>query len=535
MLKHVVLLSGHVSAGKSTLARALSERFSAKVLRTKDFLLDYAPRTKHRRDSLQRVGEKLDRNTNGGWVARELAKALGMLNTEPAIVIMDAVRIKEQIDGVRQAYGPLVTHIHVDAPVEVLAKRYKERNSDIQELKSYDEVLRNKTERLVGRLNEVADVVIDTARCTAEDVVVRAASYLRLYGQSSDRLVDLVIGGQYGSEGKGHVASYIAREYDIFIRTGGPNAGHTIYNHPEATKVHQLPSGTARKEDAQLMLAPGSVLDVQGLLAEIAQLRVDKDRLSIDPQAMVIETKDLKVEQALVASIGSTGKGVGSATARRILQRGNPELRLARDVPELKPYVRATSPLLERAYAEQKKILLEGTQGTALSLYHGEYPFVTSRDTSASGCLAEAGIAPTRVRRIIMVCRTYPIRVQSPPNGTSGRIGQELTWNEVAARSGIDVNELLKRERTTTTNRQRRVAEFDWQLFQKAVLLNGPTDIALTFTDYLTLKNRLARRFDQLDPETIQFINELERVARTPVSLISTRFHYRSIIDRRAW
>jgi len=97
------------------------------------------------------------------------------------------------------------------------------------------------------------------------------------------------------------------------------------------------------------------------------------------------------------------------------------------------------------------------------------------------------------------------------------------------------VVELLKSERTSTTDRERRVAEFNWTLFRKAVSLNGPTDVALTFADYIHIDNRDARRFEQLNEETLRFIEELECVASAPVSLIATRFDHRSIIDRRTW
>jgi len=114
-------------------------------------------------------------------------------------------------------------------------------------------------------------------------------------------------------------------------------------------------------------------------------------------------------------------------------------------------------------------------------------------------------------------------------------MSQPISWKEVARRSGIPYSELLRCERTSTTNRRRRVDEFDWALLRKAASLNAPTDIGLTFVDYLSLKNREARQFEQLEDETKAFIGEVERVAAAPVTLISTRFHHRSIIDRRAW
>ena len=181
-------------------------------------------------------------------------------------------------------------------------------------------------------------------------------------------------------------------------------------------------------------------------------------------------------------------------------------------------------------------MLIEGTQGAGLSLFHGSYPHVTSRDTSVAGCLSEAGIPPSRVRRVVMVCRTHPIRVQSPRGGTSGPMGEhEIDWGVIAERSRIPLEALKKSELTSTTHRQRRVSEFNWDLLRRAAALNGPTDIALTFVDYLNPTNADARRFDRLDPKTINFIEEVQRVAAAPVSLISTRFGFRSIIDRRAW
>jgi adenylosuccinate synthase len=114
-------------------------------------------------------------------------------------------------------------------------------------------------------------------------------------------------------------------------------------------------------------------------------------------------------------------------------------------------------------------------------------------------------------------------------------MAKDLTWRTIAGRSGYSERELRKIEVTSTTARKRRVGEFEWDLYRRAVTLNSPSDIALTFTDYIDVQNARARRFEQLTEETIQFIQELERVASAPVSLISTRFDYRSIIDRRSW
>jgi adenylosuccinate synthase len=405
------------------------------------------------------------------------------------------------------------------------------------ELPSYSAVRANATEAQIEQMAPIADIVIDSERSQEEDVLVRVAGRLGLYGRTGEPLVDVLVGGQYGSEGKGHIAGYLAPEYSVLVRVGGPNAGHKVYAEPEAATFYQLPSGTTRSPNARVILGPGAVLWLPGLNKELATHEVDPTRISIDPRAMIIEESDRDQESGtLKSTIGSTAQGVGFASSRKLLRTAAmPAVRLAGEVQALKPYIRETAEELEDAFRRGQRVFLEGTQGTALSIHHGHYPHVTSRDTTVSGCLADAGVAPSRVRRTIMVCRTYPIRVQNPKNSTSGPMGQEISWEEVSRRSGIPLEELRFAEKTTTTKRERRVAEFNWQLLRRATTLNGPSDIALSFTDYLSIENRKARRFDQLTGETIRFVEEVERVTNAPVSLIATQFHFRGIIDRRTW
>jgi adenylosuccinate synthase len=134
-----------------------------------------------------------------------------------------------------------------------------------------------------------------------------------------------------------------------------------------------------------------------------------------------------------------------------------------------------------------------------------------------------------------MVCRTFPIRVQSPAAGTSGPMAHETDWDKVAQTAGVDAAILREKEKTSTTKRQRRVSEFDWSLLRKAAQLNGPTDIALTFADYLSPDNKNAKRYDQLTAETQEFIRDVEAVAVAPVSFVATGFGFQTIIDRRCW
>jgi adenylosuccinate synthase len=537
MIDRVVVLSGPISSGKSTLAKGLERRFDMVIFKTNSVLKQRVkPHLVNDRKALQDAGEHLDRSTRGTWVRDSLNE---LLKNQPAIssVVVDSVRIIQQVDALRKAFGSSkVVHIHLTALDKDLKKRYEHRPKLGRPL-TFTEARKNATEQQVDTLRNSADVVINTKRCTEKDVFTRACCHLNLRCGKGLGYVDVLIGGQYGSEGKGQIAAYLASEYDFLIRVGGPNAGHKVYEEPDSFTHHQLPSGT-RKCQARLLIGPGATLYVPKLLKEIADCKVESDRLYIDEQAMIISDVDISDEQKSgVSDIGSTIQGVGAAMARRITGRSHKtHLQMAKDIAELRPYVRGRIlELLDDAYSQGNSMLLEGTQGTGLSLYHGFYPYVTSRDTTVAGCLAEAGVPWNRVRRVIMVCRTHPIRVQNPRDGWSGPMSQEISLLEISKRSGISLHELQKTETTSTTGRKRRICEFDWQLLRIATLINGPTDIALTFADYLSKKNRTAKRFDQLYEDTINFIQEVELVTGAPVSLISTGFNDRSVIDRRRW
>jgi adenylosuccinate synthase len=126
--------------------------------------------------------------------------------------------------------------------------------------------------------------------------------------------------------------------------------------------------------------------------------------------------------------------------------------------------------------------------------------------------------------------RSYPIRVGGP----SGPMGRELSWETIAERSGVDLDLLKASEHGSVSGKQRRVSEFSWRQFRASIRLNGATDVALTFADYIDARNAQAHRFEQLTPETQEFVAALEAVSRVPVSLISCRFDG-SVVDRRKW
>lgn len=553
--RRIVVISGKTCSGKSSLAELLRSEYNFAVVRSRDILttrLNLEPEHADRQPLIDQAIEE-DAQTSSHWVLNGVKALLEGLSPETSVVV-DQVSTPEQVLAFRREFGAQLAHIHLYASQETLLERYQEAGPNQDSRKPYEEIDHLRDDKIVVWLKSDADVRIYTTRTDARDSLVRVAARLKLFASASERLVDVLIGGQFGSEGKGNIAAYLAQEYDVLVRVGGPNAGHTVATPDGKNFVHHhLPSGCA-SVGARILLGPGITIRVSSLLEEIAACKITPDRLFIDPQAAIIEDVDKDAEKStVVGAIASTGSGSGAASARRILSRGHKEFKLAKDVPELEPYVGTeghyhgrTLDRLEEAYRNGHTVLLEGTQGSGLSIFHGEYPWVTSRDTNVAGCLAESGISPGRVRRVIMVVRTTPIRVGDPDGDqgkTSGRIKHETNFETIAKAAELDGEKLVSNEITSTTKRNRRVGWFDWEQFRIACMLNTPTDIVLTFADYLHQQNTRARRFEQLHEDTIKFVQELERVAQAPVSLINTRFlregedflDRRTTLDRRTW
>jgi adenylosuccinate synthase len=524
----IVLLSGPISAGKSVLAETLARRRGAEHIRTST-LIAAATSGHPDRASLQETG-LAPVFQGAGWLVQAIIESASTPGSD--LIIVDAVRTLEQVKTCRRilASSGRVVHVHLTGQAKMLADRFTSRGREEDSGISWQQAMQAPQEKTADSLADVADLVIDTSFLTPADVVVRTDACIGSRIRNAAN-VDIIVGGQWGSEGKGNIAFALAPEYDLLIRVGAPNAGHKVRTPDGSVYTHrQLPSGT-RATSAPVLIGPGAVLDLTILLREINECTLTPERLTIDSRALIIEEEDVRRESELKREIGSTGTGGGAAITRRIMGRGRAiPIRTAEDIPELTPYVGDSTERLKEV-PPSGAVLIEGTQGTGLSILHGSYPHVTSRDTTASTLLADVGLPPQSVRHVIVVFRTYPIRV----GGRSGPMGREITWQTVAERSGIPVAELLDSERGSVSNNQRRVAEFDWTQLVSSTQLNGATDIALTFTDYLDVRNRPTRRFEQLTSDARRFVEDIEMTAHAPVSLISTNFDGEGLIDRRNW
>lgn len=339
----------------------------------------------------------------------------------------------------------------------------------------------------------------------------------------------VVVGAQWGDEGKGKLIDVFAEKADMVVRyQGGANAGHTLVVNGKKTVLHLIPSGILRA-DTNCVITSGVVVDVFSILEEIRNLKTNgylqnPKQLLISDNATVILPYHKSLDAAREASlsdnkIGTTGKGIGPAyedrASRRAILVGDlfhrdslkkklelalreknfmfenyykiPTFkvddlmdRLLSTADELIPYrSKDTSVHINKALKSGKRILFEGAQGTMLDILHGTYPFVTSSSTvSGSACIG-AGIGPTHIQKVIGVFKAYTTRVGGGPFPT------ELT-DEVGKKIQTDGHEF-----GSTTGRARRCGWIDLVALKYAIRVNGITNLAMMKIDIMTGHDRI--------------------------------------------
>lgn len=312
--------------------------------------------------------------------------------------------------------------------------------------------------------------------------------------------IHVVVGGQFGSEAKGHVAAQLHHRYEIdaAVRVGGPNAGHSaVDSEGRVWALRTIPVAAVVDPNCELIIASGSEIDEQVLDYEINMLEAAgfdvTSRLSIDAQATLLQPKHIEHEQniELQNKTGSTAKGIGAARADRLMRHAlvadqvlNPDLIHGN-----------TAAYLQGIHNAGGNILIEGTQGFGLGLHAGFYPYCTSNDCAAIDFVAACHIQPLNLTHNWVVFRTFPIRVA----GNSGPMYGETDWETLAAETGG----YIKPERTTVTKKVRRVGAWDSGLADDAILANGGSYYpnlhpVLTFVDYLDPDLANSTSLDQL-------------------------------------
>jgi adenylosuccinate synthase len=332
--------------------------------------------------------------------------------------------------------------------------------------------------------------------------------------------VKIVVGAQWGDEGKGKIVDLLSDSVDIVARyQGGANAGHTIVIEGKKFVLHLIPSGILQS-DVQCVIGNGVVIDPVALMEEIAMLESFgismKDRLFISHKAHLImpyhKMLDKARESQSSAAIGTTGRGIGPAYIDKFSRSGirivdlldrtvfeeklranidekNIVLKKIYDQEELDiesiigeyldfyvkidPYIKDTTLLLNQAIAEGKSILMEGAQGALLDVDHGTYPFVTSSNPTSGGACTGLGVPPTKVDSVIGVVKAYTTRVGNGPFPTELHDAMGENLRKVGAEFGA------------TTGRPRRCGWLDGVALQYSVMINGIDTIALTKLDVL--------------------------------------------------
>jgi adenylosuccinate synthase len=361
----------------------------------------------------------------------------------------------------------------------------------------------------------------------------------------------VLVGAQWGDEGKGKATDLLGNRVDYVVRyQGGNNAGHTVVIGEESYALHLLPSGVL-SPDVTPVIGNGVVIDPEVLLAEIDGLNdrgVSCERLLISANAHLImphqRALDRVTERYLgKARIGTTGRGIGPAYADKVARTGirvqdlfDPGiLRQKLDLTlreknqvlakvynrrgidagavtqeylgygeKLRPYVSDTAMVLNSALDAGKSVLLEGAQATLLDVDHGTYPFVTSSSPTAGGACVGSGIGPTRITSVIGVVKAYTTRVGSGPFPTELDDQQGEWLRKAGGEYGV------------TTGRPRRTGWFDAVIARYAARVNGITDFFLTKLDVLS----------GLDKVPVCVAYDVDGTRHTEVPMTQTEFHH---------
>ncbi len=329
----------------------------------------------------------------------------------------------------------------------------------------------------------------------------------------------VLVGGFFGDEGKGKIVSYLALKDNAsaVVRGGvGPNAGHTVIWQGREYRLRMLPSAFVSPQ-TRLLIGPGVLVNPKILLDEIERTSTGS-RVGVDCNCAVIEEKHIQIDSGsdyLRGKIETTGTGCGPCMADRV----NRIAKTAREIDLLAAYLTDVPLEVNELLDGGKTVLVEGTQGTFLSLFHGTYPFCTSKDVTAAAMCADVGIGPTKVSDVLVVFKAYTTRVGGGP------LEGELSPEEIDRRGWSEFG--------AVTGRRRRASEFNFKLAKRAVMLNGATMAALTKLDVLFPESRECRKFDILPDAAKDFVEKVEREIDVPVPIIGTGPSVQDVIDRR--
>ncbi len=320
--------------------------------------------------------------------------------------------------------------------------------------------------------------------------------------------VTVIVGAQWGDEGKGKLVDFLTEKADIVARfAGGNNAGHTVIVGDNVYKFHLLPSGIISPSKLNI-IGNGTVIDPYVLVHELLSMekrgfRISPEQLAISSNAHIIFEKHIEEDKAKCGNIGTTGRGIGPCYRDKIIRHG---VRMGDFVKNdsqvanlLRPFVKDTYLILNKAIEENKNIIIEGAQGCMLDIDHGTYPFVTSSNPTSGGACTGLGIGPTKINKVIGIIKAYTTRVGAGPFPTE--LGTEQQSKDENKEEGLTEEDKQKineeyyqgkflrkqgHEYGTTTGRPRRCGWFDAVVGRYSAMVNGLTGVAVTKLDVLS-------------------------------------------------
>jgi len=376
----------------------------------------------------------------------------------------------------------------------------------------------------------------------------------------------LIVGCQWGDEGKGKIVDFLTEKANVIARaTGGNNAGHTVIVGKEKFKFHVIPSGILHKNKMNIIgngtvIWPGSADKEQSIIGEIEGLRkrgfsVNEKNLAISKSAHVVMQKHIDEDLSKGKKIGTTGRGIGPCYRDKITRIG---IRIGEFVKQnsseakkIRPFVKDTYLLINEAIEKGKNVLIEGAQGILLDIDHGTYPYVTSSNSSAGGVCTGLGIGPTKIDSVNGIIKAYVTRVGGGPFPT-----------EIKGKEGDSLRE-KGGEYGTTTGRPRRCGWFDAVIGRYAARINGLSSAIITKLDVLSGLDKLKicisyeyenkkienfptdmgvfekckpvyiemdgwqedisniRKFNELPANAKKYLNKIESLLKVPISMIS--------------
>ena len=352
--------------------------------------------------------------------------------------------------------------------------------------------------------------------------------------------VIVIVGGQWGDEGKGKVVDFLTEKADIVARaTGGNNAGHTVVVGDETFKFNLIPSGIVHKEKLNLC-GNGMVIYPPKIIEEIEDLEkrgysITEKNLLLSSSAHVITEEQVELDKKTGGKVGTTGRGIGPCYMAKIERTG---LRMSDFIKQdneaakrLKPIVKDTYVIVNEAIESDKNVLVEGAQGTLLDIDHGTYPFVTSSNPTSGGACTGLGIGPTKITNVIGIIKAYTTRVGRGPFTTEqGTDEQTMNENKDYEQTEEDINNansgdeyctgkaLRKRgaEYGTTTGRARRTGWFDSVITRYSVRINGLSSMAVTKLDCFSdlKKIKLCTHYEIDGEKTENYPTDLERLEK---------------------